>query len=401
MVIPNLQQAYPPATRGKVVVWGYLGSYPFGGMTWQVLHYLAGLRNLGFDVWYVEVTDAAVRDPVTLWDSDNCQPNIDYLAARMESIGLADRWIFRPPGNYETCFGAAGIDGLAGLYHDADVVINLCGSHELRVEHDNIDCLVYMETDPVSKQIAVANGDVETLAELERYQHLFTYGENLGAEDCRVPCEIFNWQATRPPVIVDWWLPSSGPASDAAFSTITSWKQTWNDVTWQGRRLRWSKHHEFRRLKSLPQKSAVPLELAVVGMDDDDESEFRHLGWRLRSASDVSDPGVYRDYIQHSLGEFTVAKEQNVLMRSGWFSDRSVCYLAAGRPVVTQDTGFSRLLPCGKGLIPFASEQDAIDGLAAIAADYEGHCVAAASIARDYFAADDVLRRMMAAIGML
>jgi len=145
----------------------------------------------------------------------------------------------------------------------------------------------------------------------------------------------------------------------------------------------------------------VPLELAVVGMDDNDESEFRELGWRLRPASEVSDPGVYRDYIRNSLGEFTVAKEQNVALRSGWFSDRSVCYLAAGRPVVTQDTGFSKLLPCGKGLIPFATEQDAIDSLAAIAANYDGHCVAAARIARDYFAAEDVLSRMMAAIGML
>ena len=92
-----MQMNYPPATRGKVVVWGYLGSYPFGGMTWQVLHYVAGLRALGFDVWYVEDTDAEVRDPLTLWDTAEYGPNVAYLDRQMTSIGLADRWIFRPP----------------------------------------------------------------------------------------------------------------------------------------------------------------------------------------------------------------------------------------------------------------------------------------------------------------
>jgi hypothetical protein len=397
----NLQQKYPPATRGKVVVWGYLGAYPFGGMTWQVLHYLAGLRKLGFDVWYVEDTDAEVRDPVTLWDTDNYQPNVDYLQARMDSIGLVDRWIFRPPGIYDNCLGATGIDGLAALYRDADAVINLCGSHELRADHDDIKCLVYLETDPVPKQIAVATGDEKTLTELGRYQHLFTYGENLGAEDCKIPLEVFDWRKTRPPVIVDWWQSPNKLAPDAAFSSVTSWTHSWNDVMWQGETWRWSKHHEFRRFKSLPEKSSVRLELAVTGMNDAEAEEFRKLGWRLRPASEVSDPDVYRDYIRNSLGEFTVAKEQYVLPRTGWFSDRSVCYLASGRPVITQETGFSKFLPCGEGLIPFVTEQDAADALAAATDDYERQCAAATTIARECFAADDVLRRMMSAIGLL
>ena len=400
-MVHNLQQKYPPATRGKIVVWGYLGAYPFGGMTWQVLHYVAGLRKLGFDVWYVEDTDSAVRDPVTLWDTDNYQPNVDYLQARMDSIGLADRWIFRPPGIYDYCVGATGINGLAALYREATAVINLCGSHELRADHDDINCLVYLETDPVPKQIAVATGDEKTLAELGRYQFLFTYGENLGSEICNIPLEVFDWQITRPPVIVDWWQSSSKPTPNAAFSTITSWTHTWNDVVWQGETWRWSKHHEFRRFKSLPEKSATALELAVAGMNDAEAEEFRKLGWRLRPASEVSDPDIYRDYIRNSLGEFTVAKEQYVLPRTGWFSDRSVCYLASGRPVVTQETGFSEFLPCGEGLMPFVTEQEAADALAAVTGDYDRHCAAARTIARECFAADDVLREMMSAIGLL
>jgi len=396
-----MELSYPPATRGKVVVWGYLGSYPFGGMTWQVLHYVAGLRALGFDVWYVEDTDAEVRDPATLWDTADYGPNVAYLDRQMSSIGLADRWIFRPPGERKFCLGAADIDGLATLYKEADAVFNLCGSHELRQEHDVIDCLVYLETDPVAKQIAVAQGDSKAIAVLERYRHLFTYGENLGSDDCLVPVERFTWNATRPPVIVDWWQSETVPRKGAAFSTITSWSKTWNDLTWKGETWRWSKHLEFRKVASLPERTSVPLELAVVGMADDEAARFKSLGWRLRSASELSDPDVYRDYIRGSLGEFTVAKEQFFLPVTGWFSDRSVCYLAAGRPVVTRETGFSKFISTGLGLVPFRTESDAAEALSSIAADYGSHCDAATEIANDYYAADTVLRDMTSRIGLL
>ncbi len=384
-----------------MVVWGYLASYPFGGMTWQVLHYLAGLRRLGFDVWYVEDTDAEVRDPETLWGSDNYAPNVEYLKRQMESVGLADRWIFRPPGIYEFCLGATNLNGLTGLYRDADAVINLCGSHELRAEHDQVSCLVYLETDPVPKQIAVANGDAKTIAVLDRYRYLFTYGENIGAEDCLIPVEQYTWHATRPPVVVDWWQSPGNLAAHKAFSTITSWTHTWNDVTWNDERWRWSKHYEFRKLQQLPQTCNVPLELAVVGMSDDEAYQFHASGWRLRAAAELMDPDDYREYIRGSLGEFSVAKEQYVRPRTGWFSDRSVCYLATGRPVVTQETGFSKFLPCGKGLLPFVNENDAREALETIVGDYNQHCAAALMIAREYFDADYVLRRMMTTVGLL
>ena len=392
---------YPPASRGKVIVWGYLASYPFGGMTWQVLHYLAGLRNLGFDVWYVEDTDAEVRDPDTLWGNDNYASNVKFLKRQMESVGLADRWVFRPPGIYDFCLGAVDIDGLARLYREADAVINLCGSHELRKEHEQIGCLVYLETDPVPKQIAVANAEAETIADLERYRFLFTYGENIGADDCSIPVEHFTWHVTRPPVVVDWWQSSEGIKAGKAFTTVTSWTHTWNDVTWQDEHWRWSKHHEFRKLQALPQHCSVPLELAVVGIGDDEADRFRRSGWRLRPASEIQDPNIYREYICGSLGEFTVAKEQYVRPRTGWFSDRSVCYLAAGRPVVTHETGFSKFLPSGKGLLPFLTEEEAVEALETIAGDYDRHSAAALTIAREYFDADDVLRRMMSTIGLL
>ena len=392
---------YPPASRGKLIVWGYLASYPFGGMTWQVLHYLVGLRNLGFDVWYVEDTDAEVRDPKTLWGNDDYSANVEFLKQKLESVGLGDRWVFRPPGIYDFCLGAVDIDGLADLYREADAVINLCGSHELRAEHDLINCLVYLETDPVPKQIAVANGDTETIENLERYSHLFTYGENIGADDCLIPVKKFTWHTTRPPVIVDWWRPDNDRPQAKAFTTITSWTHTWNDVTWQDEVWRWSKHYEFRKFRTLPQHGDVPLELAVVGISDDEADLFRSAGWHLRPSSELSDPDTYRQYICGSLGEFTVAKEQYVRPRTGWFSDRSVCYLAAGRPVVTQETGFSKFIPCGEGLLSFQTEEDAAEALESIVSDYERHSVAALAIAREHFEAGDVLQRLTKTIGLL
>lgn len=397
----KLRYRYPPATRGKVVVWGYLGSYPFGGMTWQVLHYLAGLRALGFDVWYVEDTDAEVRDPKTLWNTSDYRPNVDYLDRQMRSIGLEDRWIFRPPGVRDFCLGAADIDGLKALYRESAAVMNLCGSHELRDEHEAIDCLVYVETDPVPKQVAVASGDEKTIADLKRYSHLFTYGENLGAEDCRVPMTLLEWQRTRPPVIVDWWQSGDNRESEPAFNTITSWSKSWNDICWNDEVWRWSKHLEFRKVESLPELITEPIELAVVGMDDEEAARFRSRGWRLSSASDLSDPDAYRDYICCSRGEFTVAKEQYVVPVTGWFSDRSVCYLAAGRPVITQETGFSKYVSSGLGLLPFRSVTDAAEAIGEVASDYSRHCRAARDVANDHFAADGVLREMMSTIGLL
>jgi hypothetical protein len=403
--------AYPSANRGKVVVWGYLASYPFGGMTWQVLHYLVGLRRLGFDVWYVEDTDGELLDPETLWSTENYASNVQYLKRQMESVGLGNRWILRLPGTHELCHGDADIQGLSALYREADAVINLCGSHELRQEHDRISCLVYLQTDPVPKQIAVAKGDSATIGDLARYHYLFTYGENIGADDCLVPIEHFTWHATRPPVIVDWWQSSGQPAVHGAFSTVTNWSHTWNDVTWRGERWRWCKHYEFRKLRCLPQHCSVPLELAVVGSSDeegtvvgisDEEAEaFRSAGWRLRDASELTDPDVYREYIRGSLGEFTVVKEQYVRPRTGWFSDRSVCYLAAGRPVVMQETGFSKFIPCGKGLLPFLTGEGAQQALETVCGDYKRHSEAALTLAREYFDADTVLHRLAKTIGLL
>ncbi len=394
-------QKYPPAKRGKIVLWGLLASSPFGGMTWQVLHHLAGLRRLGFDVWYVEDSDRPVYHPTTYWPTADSAANVAYLARQMQSLGLGDRWIFRPPGVYDRCYGARDLAGLRSLYKEAEAVLNLCGAQELRPEHHEVRCLVYLETDPVASQIGVTAGHRQTIETLAAHHHLFTYGENLGAPDCRVPLERFHWQPTRPPVCLDWWTTSAPPAADAALTTVANWKHTGKDIVWQGETYYWSKHLEFQHFINLPARSALPLELAIGGVRDAERADMHNHGWRVVPSVSLAEPRAYREYIRASRGEFTVAKDQNIRLRSGWFSDRSACYLAAGRPVITQDTGFGNIIPTGAGLFAFTTEDEALEAIEIVARDYERQAAAARHIAQEFFAAERVLGDVLRRIGLL
>jgi hypothetical protein len=370
-------------------------------MTWQVLHHLAGLRRLGLDVWYVEDSDTPLLDPTTYWPTWEYAANLAYLARQMDSLGLGERWAFRPPSVYDTCVGACTLAELRQLYKDADAVFNLCGSQELRPEHAAIRCPVYLETDPAENQIGVASGHTRTIQELAAYTHLFTYGENLGAPDCGVPVERFVWQPTRPPVCVDWWTTHDAPSAAAALTTIANWKHTGKDVLWQGEVYHWSKHYEFLRFITLPSRSVLPLELALGGISDEETVQVRDAGWRIVPSVGVAEPEAYRQYVRASRGEFTVAKEQYVRLRTGWSSDRSVCYLAAGRPVITQDTGCGNILPTGRGLLVFSTLEEAAAAIESVAHNYAAHAAAAHQIACEYFAAERVLGAVCRTVGLL
>lgn len=381
------------------MVWGLLAAHPFGGMTWQVLHHLEGFRRLGFDVWYVEDSDRPVLDPHHLGPTQDPADNLRFLDRQMKRLDMQDRWVFRAPGDVQRCHGALDREGLASLYREADAVINLCGSHALRDEHEEIRRLVYLQTDPVADQVYVAMGEPWITGELDAHDHLFTYGANLGNPDCGVPVERFTWHPTRPPVVIDWWETDAPPANPA-MTTVANWRDLGRDVVWNGETYHWRKDLELRRVQNLPARSPLPLELALEGISDDRAEELRRIGWRVVPARALTDPDAYRAYVRDSLGEFTVAKDQNVRLRSGWFSDRSACYLAAGRPVVTQDTGFGADLPTGKGLFAFTDEAEAAASIEAIAGDYAGHSSAAREIAREYFCAERVLGELVERAGL-
>ena len=391
----------PALNRGRVIVWGQMGASPFGGMIWQVLHHLSAFRRLGFDTYYVEDSDRPLYDPVTYDPTWDCTYNVKLLSRYMESAGFGDRWIFRPPEVYDVCYGAANLKGLKSLYEEAEAVFNLCGSQELRDEHAQIRCLVYLETDPVKNQVEVANGDQERIRELDAYHYLFTYGENLGAADCCVPIQKYQWNPTRPPVCIDWWDTACIQPSRSVLTTIANWKHKGKDIVWKGETWHWSKHFEFLKFIDLPKRSKLPLELAVGAIGREDREKLQHHSWRTIASSTLEDPDSYRKYIQTSLGELTVAKEQYVKPRSGWFSDRSVCYLAAGRPVIMQDTGFGNSLPTGRGLFSFSTQDEALAAIEEVARDYAAHSAAAFEIAKEYFDGERVLGDICRKVGLL
>jgi hypothetical protein len=394
-----VRKPYPPAVRGKIVVWGLMGALPIGGLVWQVLHHVVALRALGFDVWYVEDSDRPLYD-LTTWEPQREAPqqNIDRIGRFLGEVGLGDRWAFRLPST-TTVVGALDWTGLNRLYSETVAALNLCGVQDLADRHMAIPKRIYLQTDPVGLQVNVAHGDAKSIEALHRHNWYFTYGVRLGAPDCPVPYR-FPWRPTVPPVFLDFWE-TNGLAADAPLSTVLNWKHNDRDVEWKGETWHWSKHLQFQRFIDLPRQSPLPLELCLGGATDAERAELAAHGWSLKRSTEYLEPDVYRDYIRASRGEFSVAKELVVISRSGWVSDRTVCYLAAGRPAVVQDTGIGDFLPVGEGLFTFATSEEALAAIGEIAKDYERQSAAAKRIAREHFDAERVLGDIMRSAGVL
>ena len=368
---------------------------PFAGVAWQVMHYLEGFRRLGHEVHYVEDSGSWPYDPEQDTISEDPLPALRYVARHVARCGLERSWAYRNGVNGEL-HGMSERE-LAAVLARADVLVNVSGFTVLGEALSSIPARFYLETDPVLPQIQIAKGEQFTIDLLASHTHHFSYGENFGNPDCSVPIERFTYFPTRQPVVLDWWEPASTDAApDQAFTTIASWKQTTKDVEWQGRILTWSKDVQFAPYLDLPSRLSRPLEMSLAISDDPTVAKLRAAGWRIRPASPLSkDIDIYRAYICSSAGEFSVAKEQYTLTRSGWFSDRTATYLASGRPAVVQDTGFGRALPTGEGLLHFSTPDEAVAAIEEIGADYGRHARAARGIAEEYFSTDRVLSRML------
>jgi glycosyltransferase involved in cell wall biosynthesis len=387
--------------RARVVVLGIVARSPFAGVAWQALHYVEALRRLGCEAYYVEDTSAWSYDPEQEMLTDDGDYAARYLARLMRWAGLPDRWAYRAGGEGGRVFGLSDL-GFAELFARADAVFNVTAATVLREEHLKVPVRVYVETDPVLAQIEIAQGREFTREFLSAHTHHFTFGENLGTPRCPIPAQGFRYRPTRQPVVRTWWPIRGAPASTPIrATTVASWHQTGKDIEWQGQVYTWSKHRQFLRFIDAPRRSRVSLELMLTRIDDATHAMLDAHGWRVGDAVGLSrDILPYRDYITGSDAEFTVAKDQYVLPRSGWFSDRSACYLAAGKPVVTQDTGFGDVLPTGRGLFAFQTMDDVVAALDAIASDPAAHGRAAAEIAAEFFDAERVVGRMLAEVGL-
>ncbi len=384
----------------KVVLLGMMTKMPVAGVVWQTVHYLVGLRRLGFDVYYVE---AHARTPSMLMsrhDDDSSRLAADFIGGVLRRFDLSDNWAFHALHADGAVYGRSRKQ-LFGLYREAAAIINLHGATRPLEEHAETGRLVYVETDPALLQVELHDGLQESLDFLEPHVAFFTFAENLGRRDCMLPVsERFSFHPTRQPVVTEFWT-GVDDVSGSCFTTVGNWRQPWRTLDYGGERYTWTKDEEFAKYLDVPSRTGEPFELALASYEDEDRRMLESHGFRVRPALDFStDLDAYRAYIQGSRGEFTVAKDQNVRLKTGWFSDRSATYLASGRPVITQDTGFDSVLPVGRGLFGFSAVEDIVEAVDRINAEPAAHRRAAHEIAQEYFDADVVLTRLLDEVGI-
>jgi hypothetical protein len=386
-------------TRAPVIVLGAITRYPVAGIVWLALQYVLGFRRLGYDCYYVESHGGTPRAFVENGD-DGAPGAAAFLAQLMARFDLSDRWAFHALHTGRRCYGLSE-EELLRLYSSAALILNLHGATVPQPEHAASDRLVYVGTDPGLLELQLHEGAPDAIALLEPHAAFFTWAGNYAREDCRLPVSSqFAFTPTRQPILLDLWT-SDDETPPARFTTIAGWKQLWREVTFEGEVYHWSKHFEFLKFLELPRRCGEEFELALTSYEPADRQLLEAHGWGVIDAGAISaDIDLYRKYIASSRGEFTVAKDQNVRLRTGWFSDRSAAYLAAGRPVVTQDSGFGCSLPTGCGLFAFATLDDAAAAIDAIASDYDRHGAAAHEIATEYFDHAVVLPELLSACGV-
>jgi hypothetical protein len=402
----------------KLVVLGTVASNPYAGMAWMHMQIAVGLRRLGHDVYYIEATSAWPYDPIRRMRVNDAGYAAPYLGRIAESFGFGDRWGYRCSFSDKSWLGMTRQKGEDLLAH-ADAVFDVAGATPfLRSEESlRVGRLVYYGTDPVYHEVYFANGDPLTRLLVDEHDDVVTYGENIGTGCCPIPPLPRLRAKTRQPVLLDLWQHSQLPRAE--FTTVCNWRQDGHDIEFCGDTYYWSKHREFLKFADLPKRTDQRIELAMgfidgraagsalndpspaMGMTREERRILADNRWHLTDAlAFTTDPWAYRRYIQTSRGEFTVAKDQNVRLRSGWFSERSACYLAAGRPVVTQDTGFGTMLPTGDGLFAFNTIEGILAAFDSINSDYERHSKAARDVAEEYFGAETVLTRLLSALGL-
>lgn len=374
---------------------------PVGGVIWQTIQYLIGFQRLGFDVYYVEDHGMFPTMLATKDDPDGIANAASFLARTLEYYDLGSHWSYHPWHGAERHYGLSR-GAVARLFADAAAVVNLHGATLPQPGQKVGGAFIYLETDPVAPEIELHNQVEATGRFLDAHTSHFTYGENIGEPGCRVPVppERYRFYPTRQPIVMEFWpLQEDGRAE--RFTTIANWRQPERQMTFDGEVYHWSKHHEFLKFIDLPARTPQQFELALSSFDEGDQEMLEAKGWHVSRALEFSvDADLYRDFILQSRGEWTVAKDQNVRLRSGWFSDRAASYLAGGRPVVTQETGFSDFLPTGAGLFAFTTMDETLAAIAKINGDYTRQSRAAHAIARDFFSYDVVLPRLLEQAGV-
>jgi hypothetical protein len=382
----------------KAVMTGMIATYPVGGVAWDYGQYALGLERLGYEVYYLEDAGCPTYDPSRGNYSDDCSYGVGFLRRSLAALSptLGRRWHFRAADGR-----TYGLDpaAFAGVIAEADLFLNVSGGCQLRDGYMPCRRKVLLDTDPGWNHFVQyprwgATRVRDGCHTFFDHDHFFTYAQRMGRPGCNLPDFGLNWHTTRPPVVLDLWdqLPPG-----ETWTTVMTWNNFGKPIPGPGGVTYGSKEIEFGRVEDLPSRVPVGLEVAVAfGGSHPPCERWRELGWSVVDSHLVSETlEIYRDYVARSRGEFSVAKNVYVATGSGWFSCRSTCYLAASRPVVVQETGFSDFIPTGEGLLSFTDPDGAARAIAAVECDYAAHQEAAREVARRHFDSSVVLGEIL------
>lgn len=376
-----------------VLLSGMVAAIPgLGGATWAVLQYLLGLKRLGHDVYLVEPLPPASLRPsgASLARSENAA----YFRVVTSTFGLEGISALLADGTRQTL--GLPYDALRAIARRADVLINISGLLTDPALTDSIPRRVYLDLDPAFTQLWHAQGiDVRFAG----HTHFVTVGLALGQADCPVPTCGLGWITTLQPIVLGQW-PVADRITYDALTTVGNWRG-YGSIEYRAG-FYGQKAHSLRQFITVPTRTPEKflLALAIHPGEANDLAALTGNGWQLVDPAEVAaTPAAYRRFIQGSKGEFGIAKSGYVVSHCGWFSDRSACYLASGRPVLAQETGFSRFLPTGKGLLAFETGDQLLVGIEALREDYGGHARAARAVAEEYFDSDKVLTCLLQRVG--
>lgn len=380
----------------RIVLAGIIGRYPWGGVTWCSLMYLLGLARLGHDVWYLEDTCECNYDPEANAVATDPAYALRYLERSLKPFGFGQRWCYV---DYQG--GHHGIEENAwkAICRSADILLVLSGGVWIwRDNYRSIPVKAFIDSDPGFTQLAIEQAVKDAERDSAKrwycdffhsYDRLFSFGGCIGQTDCTIPTSGLVWLPTTQPICLDLWKPSSLPPR-GVWTTVMTWViESFKDVGG-------NKDQEFLKVLDLPsalgETPKVEFELAVNGP----RSFLGGHGWTCLDAFTVSsDLWRYHSYLTSSRAEFSVAKHTYVRTRSGWMSDRTACYLAAGRPAVVQETGLSSWIPTGEGLLTWTTKEEAVDAVRSVELDYQRHSQKAANLAAEYLSSNYVLKTLL------
>ncbi len=383
----------------RIIVTGLAGLYPIGGVAWDYLQYPIGFLKLGHDVYYHEDTWSWPSQPIEKTYTREPGFSVGFIRDFVEKYAppLRDRWHYRHL--HETSFGMSRekFDEVAA---SADLFLNVSGACMIP---DNLSggCVkIFLDTDPGYNQIMMSerlswSENIDRWCEsVDAHDRHFTYAENIHGQDCLVPKLNYDWKTTRTPISIEHWEHLARAKPTGPWTTILTWNAFKGKLIYRGMEYG-SKGEEFEKLVNLPSSVEVPLKVAVGGINAP-LARLSQAGWQVADGPEATlTPAMYQELIASSRGEISPAKHVYVALRTGWFSCRSACYLAAGRPVVVQDTGFEPFVVPGEGLIAYRTAEEAAHGIIEVEHGYERHSAAALDLARQYFDSGKVLQKLL------